>query len=194
MTPAERAIVGLGADGRTVIAKAQGAAIAIGGNYAGSTSETERACTTQDLLCIAGEAAVDMAMIAQVYEAQIACDPEGAETPTRESARLLREISAGAARMCARALEVHARDTGYEPDVWTTDSLDETALWMSADRDPLFDGIPVDAVAMARESAGAIFSALACAPADRMGVPGHIARALGTSVAVFMIAEATTDA
>lgn len=191
MSPCERAAVGIGAGGRGAIADAQISAIAIGGNYVGSTSESERACTTQDLLCIAGEAAVDMAMIAQIFEAQITCDPEGTEFPTRESARLMRETAAGVARMCARALEVHARDTGYAPDIWTADSLEETALWMSSDRDQLFDGLPIDAMSMAREAASAIFSALACAPADRMGVPGHIARALGTSVAVFMIAEAT---
>lgn len=192
--PEQRATVGMGAAGRAAIADARDAAIAIGGNFTASTHESERACTAQDLLCIAGEAAVDMAMVSQLFQAQVACDPAASEKTTLESARLLRETAAGTARMCWRALEVHARDTGYAPDVWVSESIDETTLWMSADTDPLFEGAPVDALAMAREAAGAIFSALACAPADRMGVPGHVARALGTSVAVFMIADAANGA
>jgi hypothetical protein len=190
MTPFERALVELGERGRASIAESQTAAIAIGGNFVGTDIDAERACVTQDLLCIAGEASVDLAMISQVFQAQISCDPDVIESPTRESARMMRVTAAGLARMCARALEIHARDTGYTPDVWFEESLATTELLVSDDRDPLFDGAAMDVVDLARAAASSVFAALACAPADRMGVPGHVASALGTSVAVFMIAEA----
>jgi hypothetical protein len=182
MSPFERALVELGARGRATIAHVHEVAIAVGGNSVAMTHEIERTCTAQDLLCLAGDAAVDLAMIAQVFEVA----PDGGA-----QARLLRETAASVARMTARALEVHARDTGYDPDVWIARSLDETEFVMSDDRDELFDGLRAggESVSLARSTASNIFAALACAPADRMGVPGRVAAALGTSVAVFMIAD-----
>lgn len=182
MTPFERALVELGERGRASIAHAHTVAIATGGNFVGLTHETERTCTAQDLLCLAGDASVDLAMVAQIFEAA----PEG-----EEQAQMLRETASAVARMAARALEVHARDTGYDPGVWIANALDETEFVMSDDQDPLFSGLRAggESVALARRTASSIFAALACAPADRMGVPGHAAAALGTSVALFMIAE-----
>lgn len=182
MTPFERALVEFGEGGRASIAHAHEVAIATGGNFVGLSHEVERTCTAQDLLCVAGDAAVDLAMVAQIFEAA----PEG-----EEQARMLRETAAAVARMSARALEVHSRDTGYDPEVWIANALDETEFVMSDDQDPLFAGLRTggESVALARRTASCIFAALACAPADRMGVPGHAAAALGSSVALFMIAE-----
>jgi hypothetical protein len=182
MTPFERALVELGSQGRESIVRAQGAAIAVGGNFTGTTHDVEAACTTQDLLCLAGDATVDLAMIAQLFEAA---------STTPEHARMLRSAAAGVARFTARALEVHARDTGYDPDVWIARALDETEIVMTDDRDPLFTSLRAggETVELARRTASCIFAALACAPADRMGVPGHVANALGASVALFMIAD-----
>jgi hypothetical protein len=182
VTAFERALVQLGNAGRESIASAHGAAIAIGGNFTGTSYDAELALSTQDLLCLAGDASVDLAMIAQVFEAA----PD-----TDEHAELLRAASAGVARLTARALEIHARDTGYDPDVWIAGALDETELVMSDDRDPMFTGLRAggETVTLARRIASSIFAALACAPADRMGVPGHVASALGASVALFMVAD-----
>ncbi|MBJ7459309.1 MAG: hypothetical protein JHD02_09000 [Thermoleophilaceae bacterium] len=184
MTPFERAVVELGRHGRDAIAQAHGTAIAVGGRFTGTSYESEAICSTQDLLCLAGDATVDLAMIAQIFEAS----PEA-----HEHAQLLRSAAAGVARLTARALEIHARDTGYDPEVWIADALDATELVMSDDRDPMFDGLRAggECIALARRTASCIFAALACAPADRMGVPGHIADALGASVALFMIAGST---
>ena len=182
MTPFERALVELGQQGRESIARAHGTAIAIGGNFTGTSYDIEATCSTQDLLCLAGDASVDLAMIAQIFEAA---------PNTDEHAQLLRSASAGVARLTARALEIHARDTGYDPDLWIAGALDETELVMSDDRDPMFTGLRAggESVALARRVASSIFAALACAPADRMGVPGHVANALGASVALFMVAD-----
>jgi hypothetical protein len=182
MTPFERALVELGSQGRESIARAQGAAIAVGGNFTGTSREAEIACTTQDLLCLAGDAAVDVAMIAQIFEAAPA---------TTDHAMMLRSASAGVARLTARALEIHARDTGYDPELWIARAHDETEIVMTDDCDPLFESLRAggETVELARRIASCIFAALACAPADRMGVPGHVANALGASVALFMIAD-----
>jgi hypothetical protein len=186
MTPFERALVELGDRGRESITRAHGTAIAVGGNFTGTSYDIETTCSTQDLLCLAGDASVDLAMIAQIFEAAPTAD---------EHAELLRSASAGVARLTARALEIHARDTGYDPDVWIAGALDETELVMSDDRDLLFAGLRAggETVALARRIASCIFAALACAPADRMGVPGHVANALGASVALFMVADSIED-
>lgn len=184
MTPFERALVELGQRGRESIALARGTAVAVGGNFTGQTAELEKTCSTQDLLCLAGDASVDAAMIAQIFEAA----PD-----TYDHAQMLRDAAAGVARLTARALEVHARDTGYDPEIWIAGALDETELVMSDDRDPMFTGLRAggESVALARKVSSSIFAALACAPADRMGVPGHVANAHGASVALFMIADSS---
>ncbi len=183
MTPFERALAEFSAQGRQVVADGHIAAIAGGGNFTGTTYETECTFTAQDLLCLAGNAAVDVAMIAQIFEATEAGG---------EHARMLKDASAGLARLSARALEVHARDTGYDPQIWISSAIDETEIMMIDDRDELFAGLRAggEGVALARRSAASIHAALACAPADRMGVPGHISAALGAAVALFMIADA----
>lgn len=182
VTPYERALIEFGAGGRAAITHAHAAAIACGGNFTGTTHEAERTCTAQDLLCLAGDAAVDLAMIAQIFEAA----PDDLD-----HALVLRDAASGVARLTARALEVHARDTGYDPQFWIGDAIDETTQLMTDDRDELFSGLRTggESVALARSVASRIFAALACAPADRMGVPGHTSAALGSSVALFMIAD-----
>jgi hypothetical protein len=186
MTPFERALVELGERGRDSIARAHGAAVAVGGNFTGTSYDIEATCSTQDLLCLAGDASVDLAMIAQIFEVAPSADGH---------AEMLRSASAGVARLTARALEIHSRDTGYDPEVWIAGALDETALVMSDDRDLMFAGLRAggETVALARRIASCIFAALACAPADRMGVPGHVATALGASVALFMVADSIED-
>lgn len=182
MSPFERALVELGAGGRSAIVSAHASAIASGGLLAGSTSESERLCSTQELLCLAGDVSVDLAMIAQIFEAA---------PLQREHVDVLREVSARTARLTARALEVHARDTGYDPEVWIAAALDETEFVMSDDHDELFPCLRAsgECVGLARAVSSRIFAALNALPADRMGVPGHVAAALGASVALFMIAE-----
>lgn len=182
MSPFERALVELGAGGRDAIVHAHAAAVASGGLLATSTSESERLCSTQELLCLAGNEAVDLAMVAQIFEAA---------PLQREHVEILREVSARTARMTARALEVHARDTGYDPGVWITAALDETEFAMSDDHDELFPCLRAggECVGLARAVSSRIFGALNALPADRMGVPGHVAAALGASVALFMIAD-----
>jgi hypothetical protein len=183
MTPYERPVFDFSASGREAVAQAHGVAVATGGNFTGATHELEQTCTAQDLLCMAGEAAVDMAMIAQIFEAS----ERGGQ-----HVKMLRDASAGFARLTARALEVHARDTGYDLEVWRDRAVEETQFALFNDCDELFDGLRTggETVCLARRAASSVMAALAAAPADRMGVPGQIAEALGTSVALFLIARA----
>ncbi len=181
MTPFERALAEFSSGPRQALADAHLAAIASGGNFTGTSYETECTLTAQDLLCLAGNAAVELAMLAQIFDA----------APADEPRRALKTVAAGIARLTARSLEVHARDTGYEPGVWISSAVDETELTMLADCDELFDGLieASPAVCLSRRAAAGIHAALACAPVDRMGVPGHIATALGAAVAMFMVAD-----
>jgi hypothetical protein len=183
MTPYERPMFDFSASSHAAAAEAHGVAVAAGSSFTGSSEELERTCTAQDLLCLAGDAAVDLAMISQIFEAS----ERGGE-----HVRMLRESSAGVARLSRRALEVHARDTGYDVSVWAERAVEETQFALLNDSDELFEGLRGggDTVALARKVASSVMAALASAPADRMGVPGHISDALGTSVALYLIARA----
>lgn len=181
MTAYERVLTDFSSGSRQSLADAHLSAIANGGNFTGTSYETECTLSAQDLLCLAGNATVELAMVAQLFD--IAA--EGNRIPA------LKSIAGGISRLTARALEVHARDTGYDAEIWIRTAVEETEVTMLDDRDALFDGLALDGltVSLARRSAAGIHAALACAPADRMGVPGHIAAALGASVAIYMIAE-----
>lgn len=191
MNPLVRAQIPIGSSGRCAVERAHSVAIASGVDFTGSSSEIERLCTTQDLLCAAGDAVVELAMLAQLFDAQSICDGDSVSQAAHEHARVLRSAAAGVARLTSRALEVNARDTGYSTDVWIDDALDEAQRLLADDHDPLFSPSPPTVIEMARALASDIFAALAAAPGDRMGVPGHVARALGASVALFMVAETT---
>lgn len=186
MNPFERLAIDFSESSNLAVAEAHGAAVAIGGNVTFSTAADEQLCSAQDLLCLAADAAVDLAMLAQIFDAA---------EDTGEHVRLLSEAASAVSRLSSRALEVHARDTGYDREIWVERAVEETQFLLFADSDPLFDGLRSggSAVALARGTASSLHAALACAPADRMGVPGHIAAALGASVAVFMIARAAED-
>lgn len=177
-----RPTLDLSAGSRMAVEEAFASAIARGGGFTGTTAEEERTCSAQDLLCMAGDVAVDAALLAQAFEA---AGPDG------DRERMLREAVAGMARLTMCALEVHARDNGYDPVLWSERARDETNYLLFDDCDALFDGAPAkgESVVLARRAASCVMSALACAPADRMGVPGHVADALGTCVALFMIAD-----
>lgn len=168
---------------REAVAGAYSAAVACGSDFTGTTREEERACSAQDLLCMAGAAALDVAMIAQRFEAS---------RTAAGNARMMRTAAAGLARLSARALEVHARDTGYDPGAWIERAGEQTGFLLFDDFDPLRDGRRDDgeSIVLARAAASAVLTALALAPVDRMGVSEQIAEAIGASVALFMIADA----
>lgn len=191
MNPFVRAQIPIGSNGRDAIERAHDSAIALGIDFTGRDAESERLLSTQHLLCATGNAVVDLAMIAQVFHAQSEFDGDAVSHAAHDQARALRDASAGVARLTTRALEVHARDTGYSTDIWLADAADETERLMTDDHDPLFTPTVPTVIEMARKVASDLFAALAAAPGDRMGVPGHLARALGASVALFMVAETT---
>lgn len=174
-------------ESRQAVLDAHGFAVANGGNFTYSTYDDETQFSAQDLLCAAGEVAVDVAMLAQSFECPVG-DHAG-------PARALRDAASGMARLAARALEVHARDNGYDRGAWIQRAYEETEFRLVDDSDELFEDLRAggETVTLARTAASKIFSALACAPADRMGVPGHVAEALGISVTLVMIARAAEE-
>lgn len=171
--------------GHAAVSEAHAVAVVQGANFTGTTHESERICSAQDLLCMAGSAAVDVALIAQVFDA---CK-ESADQQAQ--AQALSSGAAGLTRLIKRALEVHSRDTGYAADIWLERAVEETEYLLHGSY--LLNDVEVShgtfCTDLVRTSAGGVMAALACAPADRMGVPERITEALGASVALFMIAE-----
>lgn len=189
MNPIARAYVPAGVLGRSAIEDAYSAAIAVGGDVVDGGFDDERAASAHELLCRAGESLVELAMIAQLFQAQAQLDSEAASEALREDARRLRIASARIARLVRGALANHGRDTGYALDVWLETAFSETELLLTNDVDPLFSGPEMDAIEIVRHLSDSIFAALAAAPNDRMGVPERVASAMGVSVALFMVAE-----
>lgn len=189
MNPLARAYVPAGALGRSAIEDAYGAAIAVGGDMVDGGFDDERAASSHELLCLAGATLIELAMIAQIFQAQAQLDPDAVSQELKRDAKALRIASARMARLSRNALENHGRDTGYSLDVWLEHAFAETELLMTADSDPLFGGVETGAIELVRHLSDSLFSALAATPTDRMGVPERVASAMGVSVALFMVAD-----
>lgn len=189
MNPLDRAYVPAGAQGRSAIEDAYAAAIATGGDVVDGGFDDEHAASSHELLCRAGETLIELAMIAQIFQAQAQLDPDASSQELRRDARTLRLASARVARLTRDALENHGRDTGYTLDVWLEHAFSETEMLMTDDVDPLFSGVPGSAIELVRHLSDSLFGALAAAPTDRMGVPERVASAMGVSVALYMVAD-----
>ena len=104
-------------------------------------------------------------------------------------AREARRHTAVAIRLAHRALEVHARDVGYELGAWRRRAVLEASATLAAgcveDRG---DELGVAAARLGDASA-ALAAAIAAVPTDRMAVPGHLASAVGAWLACYAQAE-----
>jgi hypothetical protein len=90
-----------------------------------------------------------------------------------------RRYAALAIRLAHRALEVHARDVGYDLDAWRQRAVLESSAALSA----IAIEDPSEELGIAASGVAAVGVALAAAIAsvstDRMAVPGHLASAIG---------------
>jgi hypothetical protein len=88
-----------------------------------------------------------------------------------------------------RALEVHARDVGYEFGAWRRRAALEASATLAAgsveDRGDELD----DAAARLADASAALAAAIAAVPTDRMAVPAHLASAVGAWLACYAQAE-----
>jgi hypothetical protein len=167
--------------------------LAFGADATGIDDETELTMTSHDLMCRAGEASIDLALIAQVFKSQIR---KGADAPAgdiRTSARMLRDSSAASTRLVALALDVHARDTGYSNDAWMLTAYDTTSLFLLDSLDAGDSRLATVPPLFARIAARSLFDALASSNSDRMAVPGYLADSLGANLALFLHVQAVVN-
>jgi hypothetical protein len=169
------------------------AAIAFGVDAIGVDLETERTLGSHELMCRAGEASIDLALIAQVFKSQVRRAENIPEEALVRSALLLRERAAATTRLVARALEVHARDTGYSRDVWLMAAHDGASLFLLDSLDAGNSRVATMPPLLARIAARSLFDALASSNSDRMAVPGYLADSLGANLALFMHAQAAVS-
>lgn len=104
-------------------------------------------------------------------------------------AREARRHTAVAIRLAHRALEVHARDVGYELGAWRRRAvLEATATLAAGSVEDRADELGIAAARLGDASA-ALAAAIAAVPTDRMAVPGHLASAVGAWLACYAQAE-----
>jgi hypothetical protein len=103
--------------------------------------------------------------------------------------REARRHTAVVIRLAHRALEVHARDVGYELGPWRRRAVLEASVTLTTgaveDRD---DELGV-AAARLTDAAAALAAAIAAVPTDRIAVPEHLASALGAWLACYAQTE-----
>ena len=98
-------------------------------------------------------------------------------------ARETRRHTALVIRLAHRALEVHARDVGYDPGAWRRRAVLEANVALTvADTEDRGDELG---------AAAALAAAITAIPTDHMAVPDHLASALGRWLACYASADRT---
>lgn len=190
MTPREVVLEALPPCDRTALRGGLDSAIAFGLDRIGIDTETEAMLGAHDLMCRAGESLIDLALVAQVFKAQVRLDHGIPLGDFRTTATLLRDTSAASTRFASRALETHARDIGYSSDAWMRTAFDTTRLFLQDSRHAGHSRVSTMPPLFARIAARSMFDALAASNTDRMAVPGFLADSLGANLALFMHAHA----
>jgi hypothetical protein len=137
------------------------------------------------LLCLSIEPLMHTALIAESLQVQAAIIGEAASPLLISLLRRLRDTTAGATVLLARALEVHGRDTGRDPDGWREEALSGVAVELT--RRERGAG-RVSAAEMSRSAMLEVSSALLRNAHAPVVVPRHLATAIGRTTAMFMLA------
>jgi hypothetical protein len=104
-------------------------------------------------------------------------------------ARETRRHTALVIRLAHRALEVHARDVGYELDAWRRRAVLEASVALTvADAEDRGDELGAAAAGLA-DAAAALAAAITAVSTDRMAVPDHLASALSRWLACYARAD-----
>lgn len=190
MTPRRQLLQAPPASDRESVRSSLDRAIAFGIDGLGFDVETEQALSSHDLMCRAGESSIDLALVAQIFGAHVRGGAAISDGDFRTSARMLRDRTAASTRLVARALNVHARDTGYSSDVWLNTAFDTTNLFLLDSFEAGETRVATMPPIFARVAARSLFEGLASSSSDRMAVPGYLADSLGAHLALFMHAQA----
>jgi hypothetical protein len=162
------------------------AAVSQGANETGSARELESLATPTRLLGLALQRLPDLAV--STFIAQTLGGRPGDERVAAVVSQM-RSQTAGAIRLCQRALEVHGRDVGYRLGPWDAAILETaSALLHLAHRADARHEPCATAVGELREATRAITRAIAACENDRMAVPEHLSEAIGRLLPLFMLA------
>jgi hypothetical protein len=193
MTPRDLLLRAFPASDRESVRSGLDSAIAFGRDCAGIDAETEATMGAHDWMCRAGESLIDLALVAQIFKAQVRLNEEVLIDDFCHTATMLRDTAAASTRLVARALETHARDTGYAIDVWTSTAFDTANLFLQDSQDAGPTRVSTMPPLFSRIAARSLFDALAASNSDRMAVPGYLADSLGANLALFMHAQAVVS-
>jgi len=178
----------ISASGEDAIRAAHRWAVAAGVDVTRLDGERERAHTAHTLMCLSIEPVLTVAVSCECFQAQAAIVGDPASPLLHPGLRRLRTSSAGATRLMSRALEVHARDTGYLPDAWAERAHEAAATVLDGGDGGLEPPRRPGAADVARAAVSAVSAALLASEHDRMAVPGELAAAIGCTTALFMLA------
>jgi hypothetical protein len=137
------------------------------------------------LMCMSIEHLMNAALISESLQVQAAIIGDPASRLLVTLLRRLRDSSAAATLLLSRALEVHSRDTGRDPDGWREEALSGVAVELSrSDR-----GVGrVSAAEVSRSAMLEVSSALLRSAHAPVVVPRHLATAIGRTTAIFLLA------
>ena len=164
--------------------RAYAAGIARGASNTQCSAEDERTYGTLRLLTLATLRLPDLFLYAHIVEV-LAGDTDHDRVPP-VAVRAIIASAAGALRLSHRALETHARDVGYQVDVWVDRALEHAGAELSGELDAQMPGL----LDHARLAAIALTRATAATADDRMLVPDELACGLAHLLAVYLVATA----
>ena len=102
----------------------------------------------------------------------------------REARRVVRTLSAGLVRLGHHALEVHARDHGYEPQAWIEQTIALGGLLVFEHGND-----PRSLLEYQHEAAGHLADAIVALSSDRLAFADHLTQAQGVWLACYCCAR-----
>jgi|GEM_PF-2769612 len=135
------------------------------------------------LMCVSIEQLLNVAMTAESLQGHIAMlgDPTNPLLHTQQ--QRLRDASASAMLLLARALDAHGVELGREPGAWQDEATRATIAVLAGGK-----GAP-SASEVARTAMLEVSLSLLRLADSRMAVPRHLATAVGRIAAIFMLTE-----
>jgi hypothetical protein len=162
-------------------------AVCYGANDTWGLRETEHQATPINLLTLAIWRLPDISLSTFVVQTL-----GGGHRDERLEAVIaqLKLQTAGTLRLCQRALEVHARNVGYDLGQWSTTIVETMSALLHISHQAASRGEQCSTpLAELRGAIRAICQALAACENDRMAVPEQLSEASGRLLLLFMLAS-----
>lgn len=167
------------------LSAAHRAAVAHGGHDTGASAELERLASTPQLLSYLIPRLPEIAISTFAVQTLAGAGWDERLAATVEQ---LRTQSAGGVRLGQRALEVHARDTGYRLESWTQVIVETTGEVLERAHDRTAHMQLPSPLEQIRSASGAVARALGACERDRMAVPEHVCETIAHLLVLFMFA------